>query len=361
MLTKILLVSYFACAASIMIKNYEDPYFLRHGDFPADATDAPTFFVKSEWARSDIMPGLNAHPSKVLDEASATLISVGPKFSCTAAKGYGALPKLPEGKSYLVWTNSLHTKCMGGGVAAFINRSDVTFVALDLRNHDLGNDKAKQLPGITMAPAFYHSGPSPDPSKPAKYHLTYRGQLRAGWQGSSSVRGDLNQAFEKYRSKNVTERPRQDVYVEMLPKDTSHTYSQADKDFFMDLTNTNFFINPHGDNRYMNNFASTLGQCAVPVVMADGLTLAFGELIDWSKAAVFLPESKAKEGAEAILAALPSDPQVIKAMRTEACRIHEKYFSTIERRIDAMLKSAAIRMKRKENAEDFTKDFVHNR
>jgi len=344
MLGIVLLLSCLNGLASLKVqasvqKVDEAPFVVHHPkhEFPPEASSSPTFFIKSQWSRDDLMPTLAEHPSRVMDEEKATFVIVGPMFNCAGAKKFKNLPPRPANKPYLIWANA-HKTCAG----SMLHRKDFLFVALDLRNYELNNNEAEPMRGITMAPPYFHSGPTADPDLRAKYFLTYRGQVRNGFQKSSTVRSDLSKAFSGYKG-------RSDVAVEFLAENHAGTsqfdrYSQADKDRFQELTNTSFFLNPHGDNRYMNGFASTLGACAVPVIMADGLTLPFEELIDWSKASVRVPEKVAKQGPDAVLNALPADQLKIGSMRKEACRIYDEHFSTIERRIDSMLKAAAIRM-----------------
>ena len=57
------------------------------------------------------------------------------------------------------------------------------------------------------------------------------------------------------------------------------------------MSRTTFALCPRGDALFSYRFSEALSFGAVPVVLADGWVLPFGDLIDWSGAVVVVPEA----------------------------------------------------------------------
>ena len=102
-----------------------------------------------------------------------------------------------------------------------------------------------------------------------------------------------------------------------------------------------FALVPRGDNRWSYRFSETLAACTIPVVIADGLSLPFEELIDWSTAAVFVPEKEVHR----ILDFLPPVSEQ-RAMMQAVCDIHRRFFSTEAARASAFEAAMALRITR---------------
>jgi len=120
-------------------------------------------------------------------------------------------------------------------------------------------------------------------------------------------------------------------------------YGKQDHDSYNDLMNVSYGLVPHGDGRWNYRFSELVGACAIPVVLADGLTLPFEELIDWKDAAVLLQEDTLSLDPSSLLKQLPRDPAQIQKKRQKICEINDKFFATEEKRVTALLQSAAIR------------------
>merc|ERR1719478_218292 len=115
----------------------------------------------------------------------------------------------------------------------------------------------------------------------------------------------------------------------------------------MELMDTAYVLVPHGDHRWNYRFTETVNACAIPVVIADGISLPFEQLIDWHDASVQLKEEVVKQSADLaqpslILDQLPSDPATIREMRRKVCNISKKYFRTNEKSWKALLQSAVL-------------------
>ena len=84
-------------------------------------------------------------------------------------------------------------------------------------------------------------------------------------------------------------RPTKGVVYEC--SDCSKLSRGAASDRFAQLMSSTFAIVPHGDGRWNMRFSEVIGARSIPVVIADGITLPFEQLIDWSHAAVSIEES----------------------------------------------------------------------
>eukprot|EP00928_Gymnodinium_smaydae_P058333 TRINITY_DN4153_c0_g1_i2.p1 TRINITY_DN4153_c0_g1~~TRINITY_DN4153_c0_g1_i2.p1 ORF type:complete len:339 (+),score=51.77 TRINITY_DN4153_c0_g1_i2:61-1077(+) len=272
---------------------------------------------------------------KAVDEASATFSFVS-TFKEKHASLFRDLPSRLPSKPYLVWSHFLF--CPGSNSCPETeklvkSRNDFLFVNFDLRDPWLADDSHNPLPGVTMAPPPHTGDIVPrHPSETPKYVLTFRGGMHPGWYHTASVRPDLERLWSHSRPK--------DTVVEFV----QHGYKAEDKAIYKDLLNTVFAIVPHGDGRWNYRFSEVVNACAIPVVIADGVTLPYAQLIDWSSAAVILPESSIKNltDPQDFMALLPKDAETIRAMRQEVFDINQKYFETPSKRWQAMLKSAQV-------------------
>lgn len=80
---------------------------------------------------------------------------------------------------------------------------------------------------------------------------------------------------------------------------------------------------PKGGGQATRRLVEVLEAGAVPVLVADGLTLPFEPLVDWSHAAVWVEESA-----------------TIAHMRANVAAIYARYFASPAKRADALLLSA---------------------
>ena len=217
----------------------------------------------------------------------------------------------------------------------------------------LTDDSIAPLPGVTYAPLGFYAGPSYDVTKPPKYFFTFRGGITT--QGNQFVREHLHQIYKDFN--------RQDVVMEFFDRHASYKNPEA----YNRLMDTAYALVPHGDQRWNFRFSEVIGACAIPVLIADGLTLPYSQLIDWGHASVRLSEAavdkalnetisaalEVEDGLNsrlirllanphALLEQLPSDPKRIQAMRENICRINKAYFATNQARLDALLQSALV-------------------
>ena len=100
-------------------------------------------------------------------------------------------------------------------------------------------------------------------------------------------------------------------------------------------------------NAYLTSahVSEALNACSIPVIIADGLTLPYAQLIDWDTACVRISESVLDGMASYrdLLALLPSGGR-LRAMQRSVARINERFFATARLREDALLDSARARL-----------------
>lgn len=110
-----------------------------------------------------------------------------------------------------------------------------------------------------------------------------------------SVRGELNRIFNIVNKQNFGWEPRPG-----LPKGINFSCSGRQKGRFSseerrrmydDILDTDYAIVPRGDERWSFRFLEAIGAGAVPVIVADGLTLPLAHLIDWENIVVRIPEA----------------------------------------------------------------------
>lgn len=291
----------------------------------------------------DVIKTLEGHPSRTGNQSLARfVICVRQKGSLEFLQG---LPERSPERPYLVWgfDRSSHEET---DVAVLKNRRDVLQVGYDLR--PFHTDSAPVALGVTFAsPRFFARSFNPDVEP--RFFLTFRGSRTTCISCNFFVRPQLKNAFQKSKR-------RSDILIDVLPPGyiVSETYFAKNitskiKKFkvpYPDLFDTAYALVLHGQGRWTYRLSEAIGACAIPVIMSDGLTLPFEELIDWNKIAIRLPENHASEHFSKIVDSLPTNRNTIRKMREEACRVNDMFFKTMDKRVDALLRSAAIRSDR---------------
>lgn len=322
----------------------------------------PKFYIADRNLDEMYPSGFQSHPARVGASEQADF-AVTCCFNGKSLQKFADLPRRSKAKPYLVIVRGglRMDRCSKDDNCKLASelieqRDDFMYVNFDLRDHNVKDDDAPPLPGVTITPPKWYTGTPINPLQDAKYFMTFRGRLTDGsWMGfvSQHVRAQLQKAFADFKSDGVV--------VELF--DRKHKYGPQDSFTYNDLLNTSYALVPHGDGRWNYRFSEVVGACSIPVVIADGLTLPFEELIDWRDAAVFLQEETWARSSSLprnmragpanqtlsldpnfLLNQLPRDPAQIRKMRQRVCEINDKYFATAEKRITALLQSAAIRV-----------------
>jgi len=251
-----------------------------------------------------------------------------------------ALPKRDATRPYLIWTAGFHlqaetsfTNCSAtqtdcNQLASLVSRGDFLFTSFDNREYATHLAEAKPLPGPTFSPPKGLGAASGTELHQFKYFMSFQGTIKEG------PRAELKSAYD--RDPNLRENLSSWVVVLKQGEPYGNTPSYEDL-----LKQTAFTIVPRGDGRWNYRFSEALQFGSVPVVMADGLTLPYAEIVNWTDAVLFRNESMASDP-RALHKSLPQNTTIIEQMRRRALEIHQQYFETVEKRALAGLKSASI-------------------
>mmetsp|Transcript_123507 Transcript_123507/g.349108 ORF Transcript_123507/g.349108 Transcript_123507/m.349108 type:complete len:485 (+) Transcript_123507:60-1514(+) len=246
----------------------------------------------------------------------------------SSARALAGLPSRAPDRPYLVWTSGLATKFDDPGLQLLIHRGDMMFIAFDLRDYYKLNDTTPPLPGVTMAPPR-GLGKNTGVSRP-KYFATFMGSENQCAGCSAMVRKDLKESYRDFRKTQT----RADVFVRVGP-------SVVGEPSYTSTMNSTYVFLPHGHGRWSYRLSEAMQQCAIPVVLADGLTLPFEELISWDHIAVERPEALARDF-HTLLRSLSTDERWIRERRERVCQAQEMYFMNQKLRSEALLRSAAL-------------------
>ena len=172
------------------------------------------------------------------------------------------------------------------------------------------------------------------------------GDAETGWRGFNNYFNGGTNMLSIDMSVCVSDAPRRGcirlLCTQNLPHFGTNYMNQGQKDTFTDLISDSVFaLVPRGDNRWSFRFTETLAACTIPVIIADGLSLPFEELIDWSTAVVVVPEKEVHR----ILDFLPPVSKQ-RAMMQAVCDIHRRFFSTESARNSAFKAAMALRITR---------------
>lgn len=332
------------------------------GDIWAGKSHTPYFFIRDHYSPShayrDVVVALEKHPCRTQDEENASFVLVFTSLSSPKFRGLtAALPPRPPGRPYLAWSQSFQVKgddcftdvwslgqCSGPSNSgahcgktclwcdpAIVKRRDLLFVSFDLRDYMLGSTRfasfAEPMPGVTMAPPHFFKGKPSRPEISPQFFLTFRGRENLGNDGNL-LRRHLKSNFRSKRT---------DISVTIV----EHEAVFPSKPSYEELMDTAYALVPGGQSRWTYRFSEAVGACAIPVVMADGLTLPFEDLIDWSQIALVREEALARSASRKLIESLPTNMTEIWLKRSHLCMINDLYFRTMEKRAVAMLKSAA--------------------
>ncbi len=198
-----------------------------------------------------------------------------------------------------------------------LDREDILWVREDLGDHMLCRD-GEVVRGVTVPPI---ARVIPDPllseqANARRYQLSFQGQCQGGWHTCSNVRPMLKKLFDGFHSDAVhfrcTER---------------NTFSDEMQRQYSESMNATFILSPHGDGRWNYRFSETILAGAIPVVIADGLTLPFDGVIDWINAIVRISEKELKNfrTPQDLLEMLPSGER-LESMLQNVKQIRKNYF-----------------------------------
>ena len=111
-------------------------------------------------------------------------------------------------------------------------------------------------------------------------------------------------------------------------------------DYLQRMLSAVFVFVPHGDSRWNLRTVEVLSVGAVPVFVADGMTLPFEQVIPWGEFAVRIPECvAATRHAATILQRLRLSRSELKYRSALAFAIYQTYLSTPEQRVRSLMAS----------------------
>ncbi|CAK9077838.1 unnamed protein product [Durusdinium trenchii] len=332
---------------------------------PSSQEFAPVFVEEQLMARKDFrIFELQTFNLTVDDPEKAVfyLVCCGP-----LARILSLPPRSPE-RPYLCYDcdailgfNQLAAdECLKGArcpaeLLSLLARRDFMFSSTDLRWWNVKNDSALLMPGVTHA----HPKPTPEflkkvkvtPASPPSYFLTFQGTRNVGMEGSSFVRLNLEAMLNCSKKppkgmrgpkgewyplpeKNYT--PPEDVFIAIGPEGL-----WKERRPYWQLFDSAYSLVLHGHGRWSYRLMEALNGEAIPVVMAEGWTLPFDELIDWEQIAVQRPEALGSDPA-ALLASLEPRKEVIAQTRQNVKEVYQKLLETQEARLTSLLRSAAL-------------------
>lgn len=351
------------------------------------------------------------HPCRTEDLHEADLIFVCCYNNLDTAKAIAQLPVRDAATPYVVWTGdpvwhmgeSAAIHCFDDKTKTsylhepwchkrIVGRKDIQFFGWDLRDYTLTNDMRPPLPGVTLPPRGYffdkdlNNGVGDDngsqgfnPYDLPEHFFTFKGAFRIGWHVSSFVRENMMHEFDQYWNRTsrtgVIERTsvRQKEVTVMVTADLHDPFWGTEfakqKQFdFKYLMDTVYAAIPRGHSRWTRRFGESIGAGAIPVILSDGYTMPFAEIIDWSQYAIVLKEASmmwggvgsnikvASEASNRVIAAMPGGASyylgrpeekklLIAALRKRIYDLNLKWFNTPRKRLDALLASLNIRRK----------------
>jgi hypothetical protein len=219
---------------------------------------------------------------------------------------------------------------------------NVFFFTFDLRDHVLMDNNIKPLRGVTIPTLYKFSRTNEvEFDNIRKYFFSFKGNCnKNGWYDCSNVRKKL-----KYLTRNTK------TYYSFLYEDTSEHGVNTCKKIYEDiLLNSVYSIVSHGNGRWSHRLVESMGAGAIPVIISDGLTLPFEQIIDYSNACIIIKENDLYNlnDIHSFTDFLPKDKDTINKLQLNAYEIYNKFFKNNMLICDMLLLSAKIE---KQNSE----------
>jgi hypothetical protein len=218
---------------------------------------------------------------------------------------------------------------------------NVMFFSFDLRDHILKSDEIEPLRGVTIpSPYKFNNDKINILIKNDKYLFSFKGDCsQNGWFGCADVRQKFKRLCKNYTSNSIN----------YLYEDTCDPDVSSDKILYETiLSNSIYGLVLHGDGRWSHRLVETFGSGAIPVIISDGLTLPFEQIIDYSNACIILNENIIynAENLDEFINYLPKDNETINKMRDNSLKIYEMFFSSDEKICDMLLLCAKIEIEK---------------
>lgn len=265
----------------------------------------------------EAFPELQYHPKRVLDKNKALLIILK-AFSIDELK---LLPVHDTTKHYLVFIRVSMDENLDILELPLFKMKNVLFCSFDLRDHLLVDDNIKPLRGVTI-PSPYKFDWKVDTKIKRKYLFSFKGNCNQnGWFGSANVRKKLKELTFDTTNSNF-------LY---LFEDTSDPAVKKDKHLYKKiLIDSTYGLVLHGDGRWSHRLIETFGSGAIPVIISDGLTLPFSQLIDYKDACIIIEERIIYEAnhIDVLINLLPKDQETQQKLQRNALYIYHSFFKS---------------------------------
>lgn len=267
------------------------------------------------------LPWLNPHNDRIINsiDKEPFKIVTREKFS----RKFWNMKKRVEETPYLVEFENCHDRpCPKIWTEAFQNRKDIIWLKHDLGNHVQHVD-GSILDGITTPPERFYRGHPWNISKTASKTIIFQGRCSTnGSYGGPPIRSMIRALIA-----NSKQPFPENIFFYCINKHSRHS-SKNLQNFDNLMGNTDFSLVPHGDMRWSFRFIESIGACTIPVILADGLTLPYEQLVDWSEVVIRLPEAKFKNMTDIrdILDFLPKNRDWIMKTRLKICQINDNFF-----------------------------------
>ena len=278
--------------------------------------------------------GLSDHPSrsKYVQKADLHIVSILSKkdlFDCHF------LPFRKNKKPYLCFAYINLDEMPHFVDLPFFKREDVIFFSFDLGDFLLKSDRKFILSSVTIPSTQKYEGEQRKISATNNYLISFKGNYnQSGWFDCCCVRKRLKQLSEgdfsgKYKY----------LYI-----DTSDDQVSKSKIEYMSiLKDSTFCFVLHGDGRWSHRFIEVIGSGAIPIIIADDLSLLFEQVINCDDVCIRIPEQVVNDARDInkILDLLPKDELKIVSMMEKIKVINDTCFKTKLIRMNMLLQSAS--------------------
>lgn len=165
-----------------------------------------------------------------------------------------------------------------------LSMKNVYFFTFDLRDHILTDDNIKPLQGVTIpSPYKYENYILNNSNNTKKYIFSFKGNCNQhGYYNSCGIRQKL---------KNLCKN--NDTQYKFLYEDTTDRNISRDRKIYMNiLAESTYGLVLHGDGRWSHRLIEVMGSGAIPILVSDGLTLPFEQIINYENALIKINEKE---------------------------------------------------------------------
>lgn len=215
-----------------------------------------------------------------------------------------------------------------------LKRVDVVFFAFDLGDCVLKTDGKFILSGVTIPSSNEYVGVEPDLKGHRKYLFSFKGNCeQLGYFGSSSARKALKMLATTDSQQRINFR-----YIDTTDPDVD----QSTSGYMALLRDSTFALVPHGDGRWSHRLVEAIGAGAIPVIIADSLTLPYEQLINYRDLCVWIDERFVTDATsmDDIVEQLPQDWSTIERMRAGLRLANETCLKSFPMRVEMLLLAA---------------------